>query len=136
MYILEFGWILCFVLSGVGVLFICMSMLSNNTAQAWHWGINSLIATAIPAIVIYELQKLLIEHCAIQHPPLLYLVHYLPQLLFLPVCFYVGRAKRFKEKDDQVGTFLNLFFAYIYLSLVALIPFTNLILGIRFNLRQ
>jgi hypothetical protein len=136
MYFLKFVLTFCFALCLVSIIFIAKSMFSKTAEQIWHNGVNSLIGVVILAVIFNGMQGVLWPGCAIQYPPLSYLVIYLPQVLFLPVVWYLERAMKAKKNGNVDHTEINLFFAQIYCYLILMIPMANIVLGFGFHYRQ
>lgn len=136
MNIVEFVWMFCYILHLTSFFLLMMSIVSAELEKVWLWGINSLICLAVLYIIASNLQTLLWRGCAIQEPPLSYIIKYMPYLIMALTGWYIGKAKKAKIIENRRDTILNLIFAYAYLTLVFLIPWGNLVLGIKFHFRQ
>jgi hypothetical protein len=136
MNIVAFVWMFCYILHLTSFFLLMMCVVSAELEKTWLWGINSLICLGVLYLIASVLQWLLWRGCAIQEPPLLYLIKYMPYVILGLTGWYLGKAKKAKIKENRRDTILNLIFAYAYLTLVFLIPWVNLVLGIKFHYRQ
>lgn len=104
---------------------------SETIEKSWSWGKQSLISMGVLYIIVNFSQGYLWRYCAIQEPPGEYIIRYItPALAATFIGWFLGKAKRSKEREDLYKMKLFLLFAFIYAFGASMIPVLNILLGI------